>query len=209
MPMWTFALVRWRGLTGSGHPLAMQVPIRGKLWCRSVRSLLPHWRLPTIPRLRPIPGLSAIRQLARKASKCRCRHRKQRDNWRMHFLHSPTACVARRDSDDLSAVAQRAKAEAIHAPASGAMDCFASLAMTIWRQWCDQSTRRANHQNPVHPFTRKHSARPVGQIIAVIPRVSPERGAGRDRRERRGGMRWTLNARRTNAREAYGEVVWS
>jgi hypothetical protein len=32
---------------------------------------------------------------------------------------------------DLSAEAQRAKAEAIHASASGEMDCFAMLAMTV------------------------------------------------------------------------------
>src|SRR6266568_1529060 len=38
--------------------------------------------------------------------------------------------IARSPCDDLSAVAQRAKAEAIHASASGEMDCFASLAMT-------------------------------------------------------------------------------
>ena len=34
-------------------------------------------------------------------------------------------------SDDLSAVARRAKAEAIHSAASRNMDCFASLAMTL------------------------------------------------------------------------------
>jgi hypothetical protein len=37
--------------------------------------------------------------------------------------------IARSDSDDLPAEAL-AKAEAIHASASGEMDCFASLAMT-------------------------------------------------------------------------------
>jgi hypothetical protein len=35
------------------------------------------------------------------------------------------AVIARSDSDDLSAVAQRAKVEAIHHAASGEMDCFA------------------------------------------------------------------------------------
>ena len=34
---------------GPEHRRAMRLPIRGKPWCRSVRSSLPLWRLPTIP----------------------------------------------------------------------------------------------------------------------------------------------------------------
>ena len=34
--------------------------------------------------------------------------------------------------------------EAIHVSASGAMDCFASLAMTCGESGCDKTTRRAN-----------------------------------------------------------------
>src|SRR6267378_7181117 len=37
------------------------------------------------------------------------------------------------ERSDLSAEAQRAKAEAIHSAASGEVDCFAALAMTVWR----------------------------------------------------------------------------
>jgi hypothetical protein len=38
------------------------------------------------------------------------------------------------ERSDLSAVARRAKAEAIHISACRAMDCFASLAMTLKRR---------------------------------------------------------------------------
>src|SRR6266702_3418083 len=90
---------------GLEHDHAMQLPIHGKPWCRSVRSLLPHWRLPTTPRptprLRLIPGSSAIRQLARKASKCRCRRQKPRDNLPMRCRRSRTACAARLRDDAL------------------------------------------------------------------------------------------------------------
>ena len=43
----------------------------------------------------------------------------------------PTTAMER--TGDLSAVAQRAKAEATPVSACGAMDCFASLAMTMWK----------------------------------------------------------------------------
>jgi hypothetical protein len=59
-------------------------------------------------------------------------------------------------------------------------------------QPCDTSTRRANHQNPVHPLPQKHSTFVVGQISAIgSPRLTRSRGAARDRHERCGGMRWT------------------
>src|ERR1700742_5213695 len=53
------------------------------------------------------------------------------------------------------------------------------------------STRRANHQNPVHPLAKKHSASVVGQISAIgSPRLTREEGRCA-RHERCGGMRWT------------------
>jgi hypothetical protein len=64
-------------------------------------------------------------------------------------------------------------------------------------------------QISVQPLAQKYFAFAVGQITDLTPRVSPERGAARDRHERCGGMRWTRNARKTNAHDAYGEVVWS
>ena len=79
----------------AGAPLRDAVPIRGRPWCRSVRSLLPLWRLPTIPTLRRIPGSSAIQPPARKTSKCRCRRRKPLDNLPTRFPRSPIACGAR------------------------------------------------------------------------------------------------------------------
>jgi hypothetical protein len=61
---------------------------------------------------------------------------------------------------------------------------------------CDQLTRRANQQKSVQPYQQKYSAFAVGQISDLTPRVSPKRGAGRDRQVRCGGMRWTLMSRR-------------
>ena len=40
----------------------------------------------------------------------------------------------------------------------------------------DQSARRANHQKSVQRFTQKYSARAVGQISDLTPRVSPNEG---------------------------------
>src|SRR6266851_8009207 len=71
------------------------------------------------------------------------------------------------------------------------------------------SARRANHSKPVQSRCEKFSACPVGQISDLTPRVSPERGAARDRHETRGGMRWTRKLRLTSAADADGEVVWS
>jgi hypothetical protein len=65
-----------------------------------------------------------------------------------------------------------------------------------WHPACDQTTRRANHQKSVHPLTQKYFAFAVGQITDLNPRVSPEGGAGRDRHERCGEMRWTRMSRR-------------
>src|SRR5882757_858907 len=42
----------------------------------------------------------------------------------------------------------------------------------------------------------------------MTPPVSPDKRGARDRHETRGGMRWTRNARETNARDTDGEVVW-
>ncbi|WP_207231060.1 hypothetical protein, partial [Bradyrhizobium sp. Leo121] len=57
---------------------------------------------------------------------------------------------------------------------------------------------------PVQPSRKKHSASVVGQISDLTPRVSPERGAARDRHERCGEMRWTQMLRTTNAASADG-----
>jgi hypothetical protein len=48
------------------------------------------------------------------------------------YFHRCTSLsvICEEQSDDLSAVAQRAKAEAIHLSPGGSMDCFAALAMT-------------------------------------------------------------------------------
>src|SRR6202171_3695667 len=96
MQIYTLALLRWRlqGMTGPEHR-ALQVPIRGKRWCRLARSLSLLSRLPTIPTPRRIHGLSEIQPPARNPSKCRYRRRKPRDNLPMRFLHWRTACVAR------------------------------------------------------------------------------------------------------------------
>jgi hypothetical protein len=37
-------------------------------------------------------------------------------------------------------------------------NCVASSATTISAHGCDKPTRRANQQNPVHPFAQKYSA---------------------------------------------------
>jgi hypothetical protein len=66
------------------------------------------------------------------------------------------------------------------------------------------SARRANHfhighRHAVHTLAQKYSARGVGQISDLIPRVSPvTRGGSRSSRTR-GGMRWTRNARDVRA----------
>ena len=66
-----------------------------------------------------------------------------------------------------------------------------------------QSAERA-----VQPFVQKYFGFSETQIRRIIRLSHPTRGAARDRHETRGGMRWTLNARETNAREADGEDVW-
>ena len=67
-----------------------------------------------------------------------------------------------------------------------------------------------NADSTVHPSAQKYFALPVGQIIFIPSRhPGPIRGAFRDRHERWAGMQWTLQARKANAREADGEVVWS
>ena len=72
------------------------------------------------------------------------------------------------------------RSEAIHVSASCAMDCFAALAMTTWRQWvCQKITCRANHLKPVQSFSQKYSAFVLTQITGITPRVSRQmRGVG-------------------------------
>ena len=71
-------------------------------------------------------------------------------------------------------------------------------------------TSGINADSTVHPSAQKYFALPVGQIIFIPSRhPGPIRGAFRDRHERWAGMQWTLQARKANAREADGEVVWS
>ena len=98
--------------------------------------------------------------------------------------------IARSASDDLSAVARRAKAEAIHCPAAEIMDCFASLAMTaewlfenriridalLLRAWCAPSPRlrgggRGQGDSPRVPLWRVPLTRAFG---ATSPRKRGE-----------------------------------
>ena len=72
----------------------------------------------------------------------------------------------------------------------------------------DKIARRANQQKSVHPFAQKYSARAVGQISDLTPRVSPNEG----RLAIVTNVRWdAVDAKcaKTSAHEAYGEVVWS
>ena len=71
------------------------------------------------------------------------------------------------------------RSEAIHVSASRAMDCFAALAMTMWSQWGDKITCRANQSKPVQPFAQKYSAFVLTQITGITPPVSRQmRGVG-------------------------------
>src|SRR5262245_27084779 len=76
------------------------------------------------------------------------------------------------------------------------------------RRATSQLVRQIN-QKPVQPSSQKHFPSVVGQISDLNPPVSPERGAGRDRHERCGGMRWTRLCRLTSGADADGEAVWS
>src|SRR5262245_51911217 len=70
----------------------------------------------------------------------------------------------------------------------------------------------ARHFKPiwvVQPACEKYCACAVGQIRSTCFAVSPERGADRDRHERCGGTRWTLQRHETNDVATDGEVVWS
>jgi hypothetical protein len=69
--------------------------------------------------------------------------------------------IARSESDDVSAEARRAKAEAIHVSASCDMDCFASLAMT------KVLTGSANRY-------RNEIASPLRSAFAINPTCWPE-----------------------------------
>jgi hypothetical protein len=61
------------------------------------------------------------------------------------------------------------------------------------RERCTNNVaRRANHQIPVQPASKKYSAFPVGQISATSSRhPASQEGRMRNRHETRGGMRWT------------------
>jgi hypothetical protein len=82
------------------------------------------------------------------------------------------------------------RSEAIHVSASCAMDCFAPLAMTMWRQrgrtyvMSCVTARRANHQKPVQSLARKYSAFVLTQITGITPPVSPQMRGARERHER-------------------------
>src|ERR1700720_995912 len=89
------------------------------------------------------------------------------------------------------------------------VDCVASRAMT----------KMTFHMRPIDPTGKSPKTCPalLTKIFGFpsranhlhIPLVSPERGAGRDRHERCGEMRWTLMSRRRTWLGADGEVVWS
>jgi hypothetical protein len=67
----------------------------------------------------------------------------------------------------------------------------------------DNTARRANHfhfdrAQPVQPLTQKYSAGPVGQIIDLTRRVSPDERGVAQRHQRAGRMRWTRKLRLTS-----------
>ena len=67
------------------------------------------------------------------------------------------------------------------------MDCFASLAMTMWRQPLRQNAdfpRRINVIWVVQSRLQKYSASVVGQITRITPPVSRQMRGARDRHER-------------------------
>ena len=98
--------------------------------------------------------------------------------------------------------------DAIQLSAWGAMDCFASLAMTMWSIRCDKAARRANQPKPVQPFAQKYfaSSRRANQKYNSA-RLTRMRGGSRSSRTC-GGMRWTRRLRLTSVADADGEVVW-
>jgi hypothetical protein len=72
-----------------------------------------------------------------------------------------------------------------------------------------KSARQFNLIWVVQSSQEKFSAFASGQIsITNPPSSGPQRGAFRDRHERRAGRRWTQMRRRRTARLANGEVVW-
>jgi hypothetical protein len=70
---------------------------------------------------------------------------------------------------------------------------------------CCQGDACLRQNNP----TGKFPLNPSGKSPLQLRPSHPMRGAGRDRHETRGGMRWTRRRRMTNAVVAYGEYVWS
>jgi len=75
---------------------------------------------------------------------------------------------------------------------------------------CDKTTRRAKHQNPVHPLAQKYFASVVGQISDLNRRVPPDqRGRAHVTNVAAGCGGRELMARDERLKRADGEVVWS
>jgi hypothetical protein len=110
----------------------------------------------------------------------------------------------------VKAASSTATVTAIHLPSCGATNCFARPAMTMWREWLRQNnpTGKSAKSCPVLPTKIFRLTRRANQRYQLAP-SHPIRGAGRDRHERCGEMRWTRSARKTSVRDADGEVVWS
>jgi len=68
-------------------------------------------------------------------------------------------------------------------------------------QLCPTGKSLLIFRSRIKPQNQKYFAFAVGQISGMNLPDSPDK--------RGGGMRWTRNARKTNAHDAYGEVVWS
>ena len=75
---------------------------------------------------------------------------------------------------------------------------------------CDKATRRANHQNPVHPSRKKIFPLPPSGKSPLQARPVPTRQEGRSRSSRNAGRDAVdADVPLTNGTEADGEVVWS
>ena len=99
-------------------------------------------------------------------------------------IRSLMCVIARSDSDDYSAVARRAKVEAIHLPACGAMDCFAALAMTAGRDKLARRVTQFGFADIVSsPEIKNISLYQKGKSVIESARLTRQRGA-RDRHER-------------------------
>ena len=123
--------------------------------------------------------------------------------------------IARSDSD-----------EAIHTSASGAMDCFASLAMTMWGEQArqiDPTGKSAkscqaprtkiflfsNNPNQWQIIAIPSLERGVGPSSRTLGRVAVDAAALRAQGDRRAVIRERFTARKTSDIAAYGKTVWS